>query len=46
MPSKHSQAGFWVSKGVFDSLMTFAEFEQGVIGLLKTNTKAGGEQKC
>jgi len=40
MPSKHSQAGFWVSKGVFDSLTTFAEFEQRVTGLLETNTKA------
>jgi predicted helicase len=43
MPSKHSQAGFWVSKGVFDSLATFAEFEQRVTGLLETNTKAEGD---
>ncbi len=43
MPSKHSQAGFWVSKGVFDSLTTFAEFEQRVTGLLETNTKAEGD---
>lgn len=43
MPSKHSQAAFWVSKGVFDSLTTFAEFEQRVTGLLETNTKAEGD---
>jgi superfamily II DNA or RNA helicase len=43
MPSKHSQAAFWVSKGVFDSLTTFAEFEQRVTGLLDTNTKAEGD---
>ena len=43
MPSKYSQAAFWVSKGVFDSLTTFAEFEQRVTGLLETNTKAEGD---
>lgn len=43
MPSKHSQAAFWVSKGVFDFLTTFAEFEQRVTGLLETNTKAEGD---
>jgi len=43
MASKHSQAPFLTSKGIFDSIKTFKDFEQRVAALFDTNTKAQGD---
>jgi hypothetical protein len=40
MSFNRSRAALWGSKSVFDSLKTFADFEQPGIGLVKTNIKA------
>lgn len=43
MASKHSQAPILISKGIFDSIKTFKDFEQRVAALFDTNTKAQGD---
>lgn len=43
MASKHSQAPYLISKGIFDSIKTFKDFEQRVAALFDTNTKAQGD---
>jgi superfamily II DNA or RNA helicase len=43
MASKHSQAPYLISQGIFDSIKSFKEFEQKVSALFKMNTKAQGD---
>ena len=43
MASKHSQAPYLISQGIFDSIKSFKEFEQKVSALFETNTKAQGD---
>lgn len=43
MASKHSQAPYLISQGIFDSIKTFKEFEIKVSALFETNTKAQGD---
>jgi superfamily II DNA or RNA helicase len=43
MASKHSQAPYLISKGIFDSIKNFKDFEQRVAALFETNTKAQGD---
>jgi len=43
MTSKHSQAPVLISKGIFDSVKSFRDFEQKVSDLGEVNTKAQGD---
>jgi superfamily II DNA or RNA helicase len=43
MASKHSQAPYLISKGIFDSVKTFKEFEERVSLLFESNTKEQGD---
>ena len=43
MASKHSQAPYLISQGIFDSIRSFKEFEIKVSALFETNTKAQGD---
>ena len=43
MASKHSQAPYLISQGIFDSIKSFKEFEIKVSALFETNTKAQGD---
>ena len=43
MTSKHSQAPHLISKGVFDSIKSFKDFEQRVSLLFESNTKEQGD---
>ena len=43
MASKHSQAPYLISLGIFDSIKSFKEFEIKVSALFETNTKAQGD---
>lgn len=43
MASKHSQAPYLISKGIFDSIKTFKDFEERVSLLFESNTKEQGD---
>jgi superfamily II DNA or RNA helicase len=43
MASKHSQAPYLISKGVFDSIKSFKDFEKRVSLLFESNTKEQGD---
>jgi hypothetical protein len=43
MASKHLQAPYLISKGVFDSIKSFKDFEERVSLLFESNTKEQGD---